>query len=340
VNPNWFQGTADAVRQYLWLFEEAMAAGVEDFVILSGDHLYRMNYGTFVEAHRKAGADITVAALPCDPKRASSFGVMKIDDTGRIVDFAEKPKGDALKAMEVDTTVLGLDAERAKEMPFIASMGIYVAKASSLRDLLLKEFPDALDFGGEVIPGATKKGMKVQAHLFDGYWEDIGTIESFFNANLGLCGNDPKFTFYDRDAPIYTQSRFLPPSKILDASVDNSIIGDGCLVKAGATIKHSVVGLRSCIGEKAVVEDALIMGCDFYETQNQARQGSRVPLGVGDNSVVRRVILDKNARIGKNVQLVNKENVQEANRESEGIIIKDGIIVVCKDTTIPDGTIV
>lgn len=321
---------------------------VELGALCAGDHLYRMNYGTFVAAHRATGADITVAALPCDEKRASSFGVMKIDGEGRIVEFAEKPKarrpralcpflsspllsclqsllpfipppaqGDALKAMRVDTTVLGLDKKRAEEMPYIASMGIYVAKASAMRDLLLKHYPDAMDFGGEIIPGAESMGMHVQAHLFDGYWEDIGTIESFYNANLGLCGHDPNFSFYDRDAPIYTQSRFLPPSKVLQATVDESIIGDGCLIKNGATVKHSVIGLRSCVGENAVIEDALVMGCDFYETPSETRKGAKVPLGVGDRSVVRRAILDKNARIGRDVQLINKEGVTEANRESE-----------------------
>lgn len=340
VNPNWFQGTADAVRQYLWIFEEAMANGVEDFLILSGDHLYRMNYANFVAGHRAAGADITVAALPCGEKRASSFGLMKINDSGRIVEFAEKPKGDALRAMQVDTTVLGLEADRAAEMPYIASMGIYVAKATAMRDLLLKHYPEANDFGGEIIPGAEKLGMHVQAYLFDGYWEDIGTIESFYNANLGLCGSTPQFTFYDRDAPIYTQSRFLPPSKILEAEVSDSIIGDGCLIRRGARIQHSLVGLRSCVGEGALVQDAMVMGADFYETNEEVKRGAGVPLGIGNRSVVRKAIIDKNARIGRDVQLVNKGNVTEANRESEGIIIKDGIIVVPKDSIIPDGFII
>jgi glucose-1-phosphate adenylyltransferase len=338
VNPNWFQGTADAVRQYMWLFEEAMQDGVEDFLILSGDHLYRMDYADFVAAHRAAQADITVAALPCGDERASSFGLMKINDTGRITEFAEKPQGEALKAMQVDTTILGLNEARAKDQPYIASMGIYVAKASSLR-ALLKDMSGAMDFGGEIIPAATAEGYKVQAHLFDGYWEDIGTIDSFYHANLGLTGHNPNFSFYDRDAPIYTGSRYLPPSKVMGAVVDDSIIGDGCLIKKGASIKHSVVGLRSIIGSDTVIEDALMMGADFYETErDRSGAGVPVPIGVGDRSVIRKVILDKNARIGKDVQLTNKAGVKEANREAEGYIIKDGIIVVCKDAVIADGT--
>eukprot|EP00191_Tetraselmis_sp_GSL018_P003032 CAMPEP_0177598000 /NCGR_PEP_ID=MMETSP0419_2-20121207/12059_1 /TAXON_ID=582737 /ORGANISM="Tetraselmis sp., Strain GSL018" /LENGTH=514 /DNA_ID=CAMNT_0019090303 /DNA_START=182 /DNA_END=1726 /DNA_ORIENTATION=+ len=340
-NPNWFQGTADAVRQYMWLFEEAMASGVKDLLILSGDHLYRMNYQEFVAAHRAADAAITVAALPCAEKQAQAFGLMKIDETGRIVEFAEKPKGEALQAMRIDTTVLGLDAERAKEMPFLASMGIYVMKADLLKELLGKT-PDANDFGSEIIPYAKDAGAKVQAFLFDGYWEDIGTIEAFYNSNLALTDpNKPRFSFYDREAPIYTMSRFLPPSKVLDAEVHNSIVGDGCVVRASAKITHSVIGLRTLISENVVVEDSLIMGADYYETVEECQLvPGCLPMGIGPNSVVRKAIVDKNARIGSNCQIVNKDNVQEANCEDKGYIIKDGIVVICKDAVIPDGTVI
>lgn len=163
--------------------------------------------------HRETGSDITVAALPCDPARATAFGLMKIDDTGKITSFAEKPKGDALKAMEVDTTVLGLDADRAKLLPHIASMGIYVVKAAAMRKLLIDLFPEADDFGSEVIPGAVGQGMRVQAYLYDGYWEDIGTIGAFYKSQIDMLEESPEFSFYDKRAPIYTMSRFLPPSK-------------------------------------------------------------------------------------------------------------------------------
>ena len=181
TNKAWFQGTADAVRQYQWLFNSSKC---DEYLILSGDHLYRMDYKPFIMKHREVGADITVSAVPMDEERAEAFGLMKIDETGRIIDFAEKPKGDALKAMAVDTTILGLDAQKAKEMPYIASMGIYVFSAKAMEDLLMTHCKDQNDFGGEIIPHAKDMGMHVQAFLYDGYWEDIGTIKAFYNANL------------------------------------------------------------------------------------------------------------------------------------------------------------
>ncbi|NP_001352225.1 ADP-glucose pyrophosphorylase small subunit CagpS2 [Cicer arietinum] len=339
-NPNWFQGTADAVRQYLWLFEEH---NVLEFLILAGDHLYRMDYEKFIQAHRETDADITVAALPMDEKRATAFGLMKIDEEGRIIEFAEKPKGDQLNAMKVDTTILGLDDERAKEMPFIASMGIYVISKNVMLDLLSDKFPGANDFGSEVIPGATSIGMRVQAYLYDGYWEDIGTIEAFYNANLGITKKPvPDFSFYDRSSPIYTQPRYLPPSKMLDADITDSVIGEGCVIK-NCKIFHSVIGLRSCISEGAIIEDTLLMGADYYETDADKRflaaKGS-VPIGIGRNSHIKRAIVDKNARIGENVKIINSDNVQEAARETDGYFIKSGIVTVIKDALIPSGTVI
>ncbi|KAM0829317.1 hypothetical protein ACQ4PT_066958 [Festuca glaucescens] len=339
-NPNWFQGTADAVRQYLWLFEEH---NVMEFLILAGDHLYRMDYQKFIQAHRETDADITVAALPMDEQRATAFGLMKIDDEGRIVEFAEKPKGEMLKSMMVDTTILGLDNERAKELPYIASMGIYVFSKDAMLRLLRENFPSANDFGSEVIPGATEIGMRVQAYLYDGYWEDIGTIEAFYNANLGITKKPvPDFSFYDRSAPIYTQSRYLPPSKVLDADVTDSVIGEGCVINH-CTINHSVVGLRSCISEGAVIEDSLLMGADYYETENDKKVLSEtggIPIGIGKNAHIRKAIIDKNARIGENVKIINVDDVQEASRESDGYFIKSGIVTVFKDALIPSGTVI
>lgn len=339
-NPNWFQGTADAVRQYLWLFEEQ---NVMEFLILAGDHLYRMDYQKFIQVHRETDADITVAALPMDEKRATAFGLMKIDSEGRIVEFAEKPKGEFLKAMQVDTTILGLDEVRAKELPYIASMGIYVVSKDAMIKLLRDDFPQANDFGSEVIPGATSLGMKVQAYLYDGYWEDIGTIEAFYNANLGITKKPfPDFSFYDRSAPIYTQARFLPPSKMIDADVTDSVIGEGCIIK-NCKIHHSVIGLRSWIAEGAIIEDALLMGADYYETDEQRNSVTAkggVPVGIGRNSHIKRAIIDKNARIGDNVKIINRDDVQEAARETDGYFIKSGIVTVIKDAVIPAGIII
>jgi glucose-1-phosphate adenylyltransferase len=342
ASKKWFQGTADAVRQYMWLFDEACRDGVEDFLILSGDHLYRMDYSEFVMAHRRAGADITVAALPCDEENASAFGLMKIDGAGKIVEFAEKPKGDALHAMKVDTTVLGLDADKAQEKPYIASMGIYVCKASAMRDLLMDRFPQEDDFGSNIIPGATAVGMHVQAYLYNGYWEDIGTVKAFYEANLALTDSpNPAFSFYDKDAPIYTMSRFLPPSKILDATVEHSILGDGCTIEKGSKVIHSVVGLRSKIREGCIIEDSLLMGADYYEQYDECEiYTDCLPIGVGAGTHIKGAIVDKNARIGRRCVIQNVEGVKESMRESEGFVIRDGIVVIIKDASIADGTVI
>ncbi len=337
-NPNWFQGTADAVRQYLWQFTEW---DVDEFIILSGDHLYRMDYREFVQRHRDTNADITLSVLPMDEKRASDFGLMKIDDSGRVVDFSEKPKGDELKQMRVDTTKLGLTASEAVDKPYIASMGIYVFKKEVLKTLLM-EAPDQTDFGKEIIPNA-KSRYNIQAYLFNDYWEDIGTIESFYDANLGLTKQpDPLFSFYDENAPIYTRARYLPPSKIVDAQITESMISEGCILK-NCRIHHSVLGIRSRVTEGCVIEDALLMGADFYETtadrQDLNKQGE-IPIGIGRNSTIRRAIVDKNARIGSNVMIVNKEGIDEAQREDQGFFIRNGIVVIIKGAIIPNNTVI
>jgi len=337
-NPSWFQGTADAVRQYIWLMKEW---DFDEYLILSGDHLYRMDYSKFVEHHRETNADITLSVVPIDEKRASSFGLMKIDEKGRIIDFSEKPKGDALKQMQVDTSILGLTPEQAKESPYIASMGIYVFKKQVL-EKLLQENQEQTDFGKEIIP-ASAKDYQVQAYLFKGYWEDIGTIESFYDANLALTIQPkPPFSFYDETAPIYTRSRYLPPTKLLDCQITESMIGEGCILKQ-CRIHHSVLGIRSRIEDDCVIEDTLIMGSDFYEPfaerQSGLQQGG-VPLGIGAGTTIRRAIIDKNARIGRKVQIINKDRVEESNRENEGFYIRNGIVVVLKNANIADHTVI
>ncbi|PLZ15574.1 glucose-1-phosphate adenylyltransferase [Fischerella thermalis] len=337
-NLNWFQGTADAVRQYLWLFEEW---DVDEYLILSGDHLYRMDYRQFIQRHRETGADITLSVIPIDERRASDFGLMKINESGRVVDFSEKPKGEALKKMRVDTTVLGLNQEQAEQQPYIASMGIYVFKKDVLIKLL-KEASERTDFGKEIIPDAAND-YNVQAYLFNDYWEDIGTIEAFYNANLTLTQQPrPPFSFYDEQAPIYTRARYLPPSKLLDCHVTQSIIGEGCILK-NCRIENSVLGVRSRIESGCIIQDSMIMGADMYqpfaERQSDCDHRS-VPLGIGSNTIIRRAIIDKNTHIGCDVQIVNKDNVQEAERESQGFYIRSGIVVVLKNAVIPDGTII
>ncbi len=338
-NPDWFQGTADAVRQYLWLFEES---DIDEYIILSGDHLYRMDYSKFIQHHRDTNADITLSVIPIDEKKGSAFGLMKIDDTGRIIDFSEKPKGDELKKMAVDTSILGLSPEQAKEKPYIASMGIYVFKKEVL-EKLLREKPDQTDFGNEVIPYAAEQNYRVQAYLYKGYWEDIGTIEAFYDANLALTDQPrPEFSFYDEKAPIYTRARYLPPTKLLDSNVTESIIGEGCIIKE-CRITKSVLGVRSRIESNCIIENSLLMGADFYENSDvreQKKQEGSLPVGIGAGSTIRRAIIDKNARIGSNVTITNKDNVQEANREEDGYMIRSGIVVVLKGAVIPDNTVI
>ncbi|MCU0536327.1 MAG: glucose-1-phosphate adenylyltransferase [Hydrococcus sp. Prado102] len=337
-NPQWFQGTADAVRQYLWLLEEW---DVDEYLILSGDHLYRMDYSQFVQRHRETNADITLSVVPIAEKTASSFGLMKIDDNGRVVDFSEKPKGDALKQMQVDTTVLGLTPEQARQSPYIASMGIYVFKKAVL-EKLLRENLQQTDFGKEIIP-ASAKDYNIQAYLFGGYWEDIGTIEAFYDANLALTQQPkPPFSFYDENAPIYTRSRYLPPSKILNCTITESMISEGCILKE-CRIAHSVLGIRTRVEADCVIEDSLLMGSDFYEpfAERQSHlQNHNVSVGIGAGSTIRRAIVDKNARIGRNVLIVNKDRVEEAEREEQGFFIRSGIVVVLKNAIIPDGTVI
>lgn len=337
-NPNWFQGTADAVRQYVWLLQEW---DVDDYLILSGDHLYRMDYRLFVQRHQETQADITLSVVPIDERRASDFGLMKIDDSGRVIDFSEKPKGDALKEMQVDTTVLGLTPEQALESPYIASMGIYVFKREALIKLL-KDAPERTDFGKEIIPQSAKD-YNLQAYLFDGYWEDIGTIEAFYEANLALTQQPhPPFSFYDEEAPIYTRQRNLPPSKFLNCHVTESMIGEGCILK-NCSIKHSVLGVRSRIESGCTIEDSLILGADFYQPFAERQADCEpvcIPLGIGANTTIRKAIVDKNVRIGCDVQIINKDRVQEAERESQGFYIRNGIIVIFKNAVIADRTII
>lgn len=337
-SPSWFEGTADAVRKYLWMFEEA---DVDEFIILSGDHLYRMDYCDYVLKHRESGADVTLSVVPIGYKTASSFGLMKVDENNQIIEFSEKPKGEALEKMKVDTTAMGLSPEESKDKPFIASMGIYVFKKQVLIDLLRK-YPDQTDFGKEIIP-ASARDYNVQAYLFKGYWEDIGTIEAFYEANIALTNQpDPAFSFFKENAPIYTRSRYLPPSKLQDCHVTASIISPGCILKE-CRIHNSVIGLRQRIHTNCEIDSSLVMGCDYYEATDEGGQldtDAKLPMGIGEGSVIRRAIIDKNARIGRNVQIVNKDNVEEAERESEGYYIRSGIVVVIKNAVIPDNTVI
>ena len=338
-SPSWFEGTADAVRKYQWLFQEW---DVDHYLILSGDQLYRMDYSAFVEHHISSGADVSIGALPVDAEQAEGFGLMHTNDHGRIQEFREKPKGEALKAMWVDTSRLGLSADEALKRPYLASMGIYVFSRDTLFDLLAQN-PTATDFGKELIPASLQRGDHLQSYLFDDYWEDIGTIGAFYEANLALTAQpNPAFSFYDEKFPIYTRPRYLPPSKMLDAQVTESIIGEGSMLKA-CSIHHCVLGVRSRVEDDVVLQDTLVMGNDFFESSEERavlRERGGTPLGVGRGTTVKRAILDKNVRIGRDVSIVNKDRVEEADRPELGFYIRNGIVVVVKNATIPDGMVI
>ncbi|MBN1541448.1 glucose-1-phosphate adenylyltransferase [candidate division KSB1 bacterium] len=335
---NWFQGTADAVRQYL---QTILEHRTKDILILSGDHLYRMNYQDFIKEHQQSGADITVSVIPVAEDKASDFGLLKIDSTGRIVEFEEKPRGEALRKMRVDTSTLGLDPVEAQKLAYIASMGIYVFKPKVLRDLLF-QYPEKQDFGREILPAALES-HRVHAHLFKGYWEDIGTIQSFYEANLGLTDFvHPLFSFYDAAAPIFTHQRFLPPSKILNTEIRQSLVCEGCIIKE-SLVHNSIIGVRSLICSHAEIRDSLIMGADLYQSHDQIeaeRKKGVPPIGIGPHTSIRKAIIDKNARIGAQVRIHNDQEIEEADYPERGIWIRSGIVIVTKNAQIPDGTIV
>ena len=338
-SPSWFEGTADAVRKYEWLLQEW---DIDEVLILSGDQLYRMDYAHFVAQHRASGADLTVAALPVDREQGQSFGLMHTGAEASITKFREKPKGEALDEMSCDTASMGLSAEEAQRRPFLASMGIYVFKRDVLFRLLA-ENPGATDFGKEIIPKALDDGFKLRSYLFDDYWEDIGTIRAFYEANLALTTQPrPPFSFYDKRFPIYTRHRYLPPSKLQDAQVTDSIVGEGSILKA-CSIHHCVLGVRSRIEDEVALQDTLVMGNDFYESGEERailRERGGIPMGVGRGTTVKKAILDKNVRIGSNVSIINKDNVEEADRAEQGFYIRGGIVVITKNASIPDGMVI
>jgi glucose-1-phosphate adenylyltransferase len=331
-NPNWFQGTADAVRQHLHRF----TGRDDDYqLILAGDQLYRMNYQKLLESHWKSDADVTVCVIPRSEEMASSFGLLKLARDGRIEQFREKPKGDALREMQTDTSALGLEKAEAKQRPYLASMGIYLFKRSVLIDLLAD--PSMIDFGYQVIPRAIEN-FKVQGFLFDGYWEDLGTVEAFYKANIDLTSSAPHFDFHDMTAPIYTRARFLPPSRIEQCEIKEAIIAEGSILK-GARIVNSIAGIRSIIGGDVVLERTLMMGADYYEDEDDEQYNRQVGIpdvGIGPGSIIRNAIIDKNAHIGSGVKILNPDRIHEF--DGRGYYIRDGIVIVPKNGVLADGT--
>jgi glucose-1-phosphate adenylyltransferase len=333
-NRTWYQGTADAVRQNLPFLEEHGNL----VLILSGDHLYRMDYGRFIEVHRRRRAEISISVSPIAGHEAGEFGVMKMARNGRITAFFEKPKSPAeVDAMQVETAVLENHGLAPAGRTHLASMGVYLFNGQVLRELLNRT--EAKDFGRELIPRAISE-HRVYGYPFDGYWRDIGTIRSFYEANLDLAEPLPKFNFYDEDKPIFTHARFLPGSKILASEVDHSILCEGSIINR-SRISQSIIGIRSRIGDNSLVERTIVMGADTFESREAIERNAalgRPDIGIGRDCEIRGAIIDKNARIGDGAKLVNAAGAVEA--ETDDYVIRDGIIVVPKHGIIPPGTVI
>ncbi|MBC2846821.1 glucose-1-phosphate adenylyltransferase [Winogradskyella flava] len=324
----WFQGTADAVRQSMHHFLEHE---FEYALILSGDQLYQMDYNEMIDAHIEARADISVGTYPVNAKDGTSFGIMKTDDQNRITSFIEKPSADVIVDWKSDVS----DEMKQQGREYLGSTGIYIFN----RDLLVELMNDdsTVDFGKEIIPQNIDK-LKIVSYPFEGYWTDIGNIDSFFEANLGLTDAIPQFNLYDLDNRVYTNARILPTSKISGTTLNKAVIAEGCLVHA-ATIERSVIGIRSRIGKESTIINTYMMGCDSYESLEYIEDNRiDVLLGIGERCFIKNAILDKNCRIGDDVRINGGPHLKDT--ETDTYVIKDGIVVVKKDALIPAGTII
>ncbi len=325
-SPEWFQGTADAVRQSL---RHLTNHRFKEVLILSGDQLYQMDYRKLADSHRRQMADVTVAVTPVSAEQASSFGILKVNGQGRIVHFDEKPPKERLDSLVSDIPGIG--------PTFLASMGIYMFGREMLERSV--QDPALVDFGRHVIPKAVPE-MRVQAHVFRGYWEDVGTIRSFFDANLALCQPVPPFDFYDVTRPVFTHPRFVPATKIERCTLDHALISEGCVV-VDAEIRRAVLGIRSFVGRGSQVRDSLLMGADFYESEEEAQRAAasgKPPVGIGDDTVIHNAIVDKNARIGRGVRILNEGGASE--KDGDGYYIREGIVIVPKNGIVADGTVI
>lgn len=327
-NPTWFQGTADAVRQCMQHFLN------HDFkyaLILSGDQLYQMDFNQMIQAHEKSGATISIATLPVNAKEAPEFGILKTDSDNFITSFIEKPKAELLPEWTSEVSA----EMKAEGKHYLASMGIYIFNRELLVELMAN--PDTKDFGKEIIPQAIGK-QKILSYQYEGYWTDIGNIDSFFEANLGLTDELPKFNLFDNSSKIYTRARVLPPSKITGAStIDRSVIAEGCLVNS-ATIEHSVIGIRSRIGYGTTIFNSYLMGNDYYQNLEEIKTNDLhniMNIGIGERCFINYTIVDKNCRIGNDVKLNGGKHLADVNTNL--YTVKDGIIVVKKGAVLPDG---
>jgi len=323
----WFQGTADAVRRCLKHFNDSSYRYI---VVLSGDQLYKINLKDMVNFHKEKKADVTLACNPVyDKQRINDVGIIKLGEDDRVVNFFEKPKEhDQLKQAEVT-----LDGKKC----FLVSMGIYIFSKEVLVNLLTES--SKVDFGKEIIPDSFSRKV-TEAFVYRGYWRDIGSIKNFYDESLVLTEPVPPIDFFDENWQIYTRPRYLPPSKIKNSKISKSIISEGCIIEQ-ATVKHSVVGLRSRIEDKSVVEDSIIMGCDYYQSLGDiiSERKKGIPImGVGKNCIIKRTILDKNVKIGDNVKILNEKKIE--NFKGKDYSIKEGIVIVHKNSTIAPGTVI
>lgn len=326
ASKHWFQGTADAVRQYS---EMIKGFNVQHVVILAGDHMYRMDYRHLLQDHEAYNADITIGVMPCSEEEISEFGAARVDESGRILEFREKPKTPEQRAgMEVSPDLLKKKGVQA-DQPYLASMGIYIFRKQALLEALDN---DLVDFGGEIIPAEVPR-RRVQAHFFKGYWRDIGTIRAFFDAHMDLVAETPKFDLYDQEWPFYTRARFLPGSRLNRCEFERTLLGEGSRVERTRT-DGVIIGLRSKI-TGADLEQVLIMGVDSHYPD---RGPNAPPVGIGEGTVIRNAIIDKNARIGRNVKI--GINPIQNGATGEGWSVRDGLVVIEKNAVLPDGTVI
>ena len=324
-NKTWFQGTADAVRQSMHHF---LSHDFKYALILSGDQLYQMDFEAMIESHKKNNAEITIATIPVNAKDAPSFGILKTDSENKITSFIEKPNADLLPDWTSETS----EEMKAEGKNYLASMGIYIFNRELLEELM--QNPNTIDFGKEIIPESISKN-KVCSYQYEGYWTDIGNIDSFFEANLGLTDDIPKFNLYDKENGIYTRARMLPTTKYSDTILEKSVVAEGCIIQA-KKIEHSVIGIRSRIGTGSIITNTYMMGSDFYESLEEIEKNQiKILLGIGERCIINNAILDKNCRIGDDVKIEGGTHLEDT--ETHTYVIKDGIVVIKKGAVIPCG---
>jgi glucose-1-phosphate adenylyltransferase len=328
-SPHWFQGTADAVRQCM---RHMVNHDFDYIMILSGDQLYQMDLEAMAKYHVEQGADLTIATIPVKAKDATGFGIMKVTKEGFIEKFVEKPQSDVL----ADWVSPVPTVEKRQGKNYLASMGIYIFSKQVLADMFV-EHKDATDFGKEIIPAAIQSGYRVASYLYNGYWTDIGTIASFFEANLELTDNLPEFDLFDNTAPVFTRPRMLSPSKFFGTTFRKTIVAEGCVIHA-KLLERCVIGIRSRVGEKSVLKNVIMMGADYYEHISELINPDTVNMGVGKNCVIERAIIDKNCCIGDNVRIKGGDHLSDV--ETETYCVVDGIVVVKKGATIPNDSVI